>query len=410
MKKYRLLISCGEVSGDQRGSEVVESLKTICPSIQIRGMGGAQLAASGVEILVDARKGGGVMGFVEVASKIHTLYRSYSTMVNEIRSWRPDAVLLVDFPDFNLRLAKVARSCNIPVYYYIPPKVWAWRAGRVEVIKRTVSAVGCIFPFEPQYYVDHDFRDVEYVGHPFLQSFRGPSNTKAEMCKLLGVKEQDPIALVMPGSRSAEVTRHVPSLVQALTELRRSIPTLQSVWVSPSPEKMVVLEHSVRQELARFGSSADGQFFTNGDARDLMYYSDFGLLKSGTCNLEAAFAGLPFVSFYKASPISVFIARYVVKLKEVSLVNICKPQSVVELIQESCNGKAIVEAVNSLLGRVDRVRQDLADVRAMFGDAAAVTVPAPLRVAGRILSFMEQGSRLTQVSDGAEDRRDQDEN
>lgn len=397
MKRCRLLISCGEVSGDQRGAEVVGSLKSICPTVQIRGMGGAHLADSGVEILVDSRKGGGVMGFVEVASKIRTLYRSYSTMANAIRSWRPDAVLLVDFPDFNLRLARVARSCRIPVYYYIPPKVWAWRAGRIEVIRQTVKAVGCIFPFEPQYYLNDQFQDVEYVGHPFLQSFCGPSTSKAEMCKAVGIRAGDPVALVMPGSRSTEVVRHVPPLVEALTTLRHSMPALQSVWVSPGPEKMTVLEHVVRQELAGAGSSADGHFFTHGDVRNLMYYSDFGLLKSGTCNLEAAFAGLPFVSFYKASPVSVLIARYVVKLKEVSLVNICKPHSVVELIQESCTGKAMVEAVNSLLGNTDRVRQDLADVRSMFGETGSVSEPAPLRVARKVLSLMEQGLVHPQV-------------
>lgn len=391
MERHRLLISCGEVSGDQRGAEVVESLKSISPSMQIRGMGGAQLAASGVEIIVDARKGGGVMGFVEVASKIGTLYRSYSLMANEIRSWRPDAVLLVDFPDFNLRLARVARTCNIPVYYYIPPKVWAWRAGRIEVIRRTVSAVGCIFPFEPRYYLNNTFNNVEYVGHPFLQSFSGPSCSKAELCELLGLSIDHPIALVMPGSRSAEVVRHVPPLVEALTQMRRIMPMLQSVWVSPSQEKMVVLERSVRQELAISETSVEGHFFTYGDARNLMYHSDFGLLKSGTCNLEAAFAGLPFVSFYRASPISVLIARYVVKLKEVSLVNICKPHSVIELIQEACTGNAMVDAITSLLGRVDLVRKDLADVRAMFGGTATVSEPGPLRVARKVLSLMEQG-------------------
>jgi len=391
MERHRLLISCGEVSGDQRGAEVVESLKSICPSVQIRGMGGAQLAASGVEILVDARKGGGVMGFVEVASKLRTLYRSYSSMANEIRSWRPDALLLVDFPDFNLRLARVARSCNVPVYYYIPPKVWAWRAGRIEVIRRTVHAVGCIFPFEPKYYINDSFKDVEYVGHPFIQSFCGPSCTKVDFCNSLGLSEHCPIVLVMPGSRSAEVVRHVPPLVEALTELRRTIPTLQSVWVSPGLEKMIPLEHSVRCQLEKLGRSADGQFFTHGDARNLMYYADFGLLKSGTCNLEAAFAGLPFVSFYKASPVSVFIAKNIVKLKEVSLVNICKPHSVVELIQESCTGKAMLEAVSSLLARSDLVRNDLADVRKMFGDADVELEPAPLRVARKVLELMEQG-------------------
>jgi lipid-A-disaccharide synthase len=123
-----------------------------------------------------------------------------------------------------------------------------------------------------------------------------------------------------------------------------------------------------------------------------MYHSDFGLLKSGTCNLEAAFAGLPFVSFYKASPVSVLIARYVVKIKEVSLVNICKPHSVIELLQEFCTGKAMAEAVYSLLKRVDTVRQDLADVRAMFSEAATVSDPAPLRVARKVLNLMEQGA------------------
>ena len=388
MERRRLLISCGEVSGDQRGAEVVESLKSLCPSLQIRGMGGARLASTGMEILIDARKGGGVMGFVEVASKIRTLYRSYSTMANEIRSWRPDAVFLVDFPDFNLRLARIARSCNIPVYYYIPPKVWAWRSGRVEVIRQTVSAVGCIFPFEPPYYLTDSFKDAEYVGHPFLQSFSGPSCTREELCDDLGLSITDPIALVMPGSRSAEVLRHVPPLVQALSELRTSMPALQSVWVAPSLEKMVLLERSIHEELEKSEMGAQGHFFTHGDARNLMYYSSLGLLKSGTCNLEAAFAGLPFVSFYKASPVSVLIARHVVKIKEVSLVNICKPHSVIELIQEFCTGKGIAEAARSLLTHVDSVRQDLAEVRSMFGDASNVSDSAPLRVARKLLSLM----------------------
>ena len=310
MKRLKLLISCGEVSGDQRAAEVVESLKEMCPSVHIRGMGGSQLVDSGIDLVVDARKGAGVMGFVEVASKMTTLYRSYTAMVNEIKSWRPDALLLVDFPDFNLRLARIARNYNIPVYYYIPPKVWAWRAGRVAAIRRTVSWVGCVFPFEPEYYLNDHYMNAEYVGHPFVQSFSGPTCSKREICDALGLNDKNPIALVMAGSRSAEVSRHIPPLVEALIEVRRSIATLQIVWVAPSLERKESLERAVCHQFDKLGMPTDYHFFTHGDAKNLMYYSDFGLLKSGTCNLEAAFAGLPFISFYKASPISVLIARY----------------------------------------------------------------------------------------------------
>lgn len=335
-----ILICAGEISGDQRAAEVVDAIRRLHPDAIIRGMAGPRLRERGVEAVIDAEAVGGVMGFLELVGRGRTLVGAYRTMARLIREWRPDLVIFVDFPDFNMRLARVARDEGVATLYYVPPKVWAWRPKRVKAFRNTLDAVAAVFPFEPEFHAKRSYRRTVYVGHPFVERFRDVPRDRAAFREARSIPHDAPVIALLPGSRRAEVERHWQVQVAAFRRLLTRFPTLHAVAVVPTEELAAML---------RASDQMDHLTIEVGSSETVLTNATVGILKSGTCTLEAAFLGLPFACIYRASPLSAFIARRFLAIDEVSLVNIVRPGTVREFIQERCTPDLVAEEVATIL-------------------------------------------------------------
>lgn len=351
----RIVISAGEVSGDRHLSKGVAALKALYPYCQIRGMGGRECEQAGAELLVDCYRSGATMGFAEILKSITKIFASFKTMSKLIREWKPDVVVLTDYPDFNMRLAKVAHEVGCKVVYFIPPKAWAWRPGRVELIKKFVTQVAAIFPFEKKFYADRGYQHVTYVGNPL-----GDKVTNEW-------PERENTLLMLPGSRKFEVERILPPMLRVFERVRRDRPALKGrVVAAPNmhPEQLAELARSVVSV-----HTIEHLSWTHEDALEEMRKARAGILKSGTCNLEGAVAGLPFVSVYSGSWVSKLITLVLVRIKEYSPVNIMRSKTAREVfgvtIDEDALERAVVEILDDGLPRETMIAA-LGEVRTML--------------------------------------------
>jgi lipid-A-disaccharide synthase len=371
----RVVISAGEVSGDQHLARVVRALRELDPEVQVRGMGGKECRAAGAELVVDCYKSGSAMGFLELFRSARGIFSSFSAMSSLIRSWKTDVVILVDYPDFNLRLARVAHEAGCYVLYYIPPKVWAWRSGRVEKIKKFINQVAAIFPFERSWYRQQGYDAVTYVGHPLLDENRFVSPPQ----------ERDDTVLFMPGSRKFEIERMLLPMLIAFERMRKQKPRLRAtVLLAENMSEEWATQQAATAVSADTLSAID---WKRGNVVPEMQRARAAILKSGTCNLEGAIAELPFVSVYSGTLLAKSIVKMFVRMKEYSPVNIMKAGTVRELMRVRQDP---VQMERELLRVFEDgpVRQkmiaDLRDVRsALFGvdDGAASTATAAQRVA-----------------------------
>lgn len=333
----KIAISAGEVSGDQHLARVVRALKLLHPSAEVRGMAGRDCREAGADLVVDCYRSGGAMGFWELLSSATKIFSSFRAMSELLKGWRPDVLILVDYPDFNLRLAKLAHRLGIRVLYYIPPKVWAWRSGRVKKIARYVDHVAAIFPFEKDFYHKHGYGSVTYVGHPL-----------ADVASTIdSVEERSDTVLLLPGSRRFEVERLLVPMLKAYGLLRQKYPTLRAqVVLAPNVDVAWVtslISGAVDNEILRAIE------WIQGDALSAMRRARVGVLKSGTCNLEGAIAGLPFVCVYSGTLLAKVIVSVLVPLKEYSPVNIIRAHTVRELMQRSVSERDVVECLEPIM-------------------------------------------------------------
>ena len=345
----RIAISCGELSGDEHAAKVVGMLRERCSLLEIQGMGGRHLRNAGVTTVIDSEKSASVMGFGDVAKSIFKIRKAFSTLAELLKTWKPDLLVVVDYPDFNLRLAKKAHSLGIPVLYFIPPKVWAWRENRVHALKRYTNHLAVIFPHEVEFYRSRGLSEVTFVGHPFVDAstLKIPSDEeRARLRESFSIPPNAPMLALLPGSRPGEIRRHLDRSLQAVELLLKRFPNLKTVIpIAPS--------------LGADALSPDHQrnssvLFTHENSLDVMKAADVGLLKSGTSNLQAAFLGLPFGMFYNASPLSEWIVRHFVHVKEFSPVNIIHPGTVKELVQEQSSPEALACYIGSLLESAEK--------------------------------------------------------
>lgn len=344
MVAIKILISAGEVSGDQHLARVVRAIKARAPTAEIRGMAGKLSAEAGAQLDVDCYRAGAGMGFFELFRSGEKILSSFRTLTGLCRSWKPDLLIVVDYPDFNLRLAKVAKRHGIKVLYFIPPKVWAWRRSRIGVMRRCVDQIAAIFPFEPEFYARHGFVNVRYVGHPLSERVTGSplSGSRANTI------------LLLPGSRKFEVERLLTPMLQACEVLCRRHTGLRPVVVL-APNISVewvrgLLGTRVSQEIL------DRVEWSHEDALSAMYRARVGVLKSGTCNLEGAIAELPFVCVYSGTLLAKVIVSTFVALREYSPVNIIRAHTVKELMQTRLSPDDVVREVEPLLVDSDRRR------------------------------------------------------
>lgn len=353
----KLCVIAGEASGDLHASQVIRELKTIDPSLELFGIGGDLLAAEGVNVLHHVREMAAV-GLIEVIRQLPMFRRVFNEMVERIKAEKPTAVLLVDFPDFNLRLAKQCRAMGVPVIYYISPQVWAWRRRRIYEIARNVDQMVVIFPFEEQLYLSHGV-PVTYVGHPLVEQLE-PLRRAPRV-----LSEPFRIAL-LPGSRKSEIRSLLPPMLDAVVRIRKE----------RSIEPFIVLAPTLDREEAETILAAHGSEvrIVDRDQRNELAGADLSISSSGTATLESALLGIPVVVVYKLNFITHAIGRRMVKLPHFSLVNIVAGKEVVpELLQENVNGERIAAEAMRLLDPTvhARVRTELDIVRRRLGEKGA---------------------------------------
>lgn len=332
MKYY---IVAGEASGDLHAANLLKQLKQLDVSAQFRGWGGDLMEAQGCE-LVKHYRDLAFMGFIEVLMNIRTIKRNLKLCKQDVLEYKPDALILVDYPGFNLRIAEFAREHGIKVHYYISPQVWAWKQSRVKKIKRDVDRLYCVLPFEKDFYKKHNY-DVSYVGHPLLDAIgnRREEQNVEELRSELGL-DQRPVISLLPGSRKQEITTMLPIMLSVI----EFFPNHQFVIAgAPSQTK------EFYQNLA-----GDSVKFVSNRTYDLLMVSEAALVTSGTATLETALFNVPEVVCYKGSWVSYQIAKRLVKIEYISLVNLIldKP-AVKELIQGELNTTQLTEELQGII-------------------------------------------------------------
>jgi lipid-A-disaccharide synthase len=347
MAAPRIWLSACEPSGDLHAGLLAGALRELHPGIQLSGMGGSAME----DQLVDLRlrmEGLSVMGVSEVFAYLPRVFGMWRTIRKELAAWRPDAVVLVDSPDFHFRVARMASSLGIPVFYYISPQVWAWRQGRVEFLKRHVRRMFCILPFEPEFYRSRGM-DAEFVGHPLAGELSRP--------EILSVVPKPNRIGILPGSRKAEIQRMMPVFAQTAQELFAENPEL---------EFCVVKAPSVNEELIR-GHCPDHLPLRFIEARNryaAMRSCALILATSGTATLECALLQVPTIVVYRFSRLSFLVGVRLVRVPAISLANLVLRRAVLpEFIQNQARPEIIAAQARAWLAhpeRMDRIRQELA--------------------------------------------------
>jgi lipid-A-disaccharide synthase len=365
LKSARLLISCGEPSGDLYAGALVRELRAIDPAIAVSGMGGPAFAAAGGTLLEDYR-GVAVTGLTEALRKIPKSYGALRRLVAWARASRPDALVVIDFPDFNFRLARRIKALGIPVVYYISPQIWAWRPKRIDAIRRFADLVLVIFPFEEAIYREAGV-PVEFVGHPLIDLAR-PSAPRAAFLRLQGFSMSAPTIAILPGSRPNEVSRILPDLMVAATKIRMRLPSAQ-FFVARAPN----LDDDHFESLSAGGQTLFRVLEDDTDA--ILAAANVVLTASGTATVQAALHGTPMVIVYRVSPLTYRLLRRLVTVESIGMVNLIAGERIVpELIQEAFTPATVAgEAISMLTDedRVNRIRDGLARVRERLGGPGA---------------------------------------
>ena len=375
----RLLISCGEPSGDLYAGALVRELRALDPGVSVSGLAGAQFVAAGGTLLEDYRSLA-VTGLTEAIRKIPQSYGVIRRLVAWAKANRPDALVVVDFPDFNVRLAKRIKRLGIPVVYYISPQIWAWRASRLETIRQVADLMLVIFPFEEEIYRKGNM-PVEFVGHPLMDLAR-PTATRSAYLTSLGLSLSAPTIAILPGSRPNEVTRILPDLMIAAKKIRLHIPSAQFL-IARAPN----LDDDHFDSLSAGGRTL--MRVIEGNTDTVLASANVVLTASGTATVQTAIHGTPMVIVYRMSPLSYRLVRRLVTVDKIGMVNLIAGEKIVpELIQDAFTPANVAgEAIAMLTdeARVEQIKAGLAKVREKLGGPGASrrAAEAILRVANK---------------------------
>ena len=373
----RLLLVAGEASGDLHGGNVARELRTAQPTLQLLGVGGHWMREAGVELLFDINDLA-VVGAVEAVRSLGVLWKVYRTLLETVRQTPVDAVLLIDFPGFNLKLAKALAQRGIPVLYYIAPQIWAWHPGRIKKIRRRVRKLFVILPFEVELYHAAGVA-AEFVGHPLLDLVPA-AGSKTEARARCGLDPSRPVVGILPGSRRSELHYLLRPMLQAAALIQARMPntqfilpladTLRPAEVQPALETAAVPVRLVQRQ-----------------AYDVMRAADLLLIASGTASLEAGLIGTPMVIVYKAHLLTYLLARLVMRVSSIGLPNVIAGRRVVpELWQYEVTGENLAAQALALLNHPQRtaaMRSALAALRSQLGSPGV-----PARVASGVLRYI----------------------
>jgi lipid-A-disaccharide synthase len=359
----RLLLSSGEPSGDLYGAEMIRHLRLSCPGLSVFGLGGDHLQAQGSALVAHVRELA-VVGLFEVISHLRRIRQVFRELLAEVDRQRPDLAVLVDYPDFNLRLARELHRRGIPVVYYVSPQLWAWRGGRIRIIRDTVRRMIVIFPFEEALYRDAGV-PVTFVGHPLVDLVH-PHPSREAFLDELGLDPQRPTLALLPGSRPKEVRHNLPPLAGAVRQLRSRHPELQFV-LAAAPSLEIDLIRGLLGDLP--------VPIVQDRTHAVVGAATLALVASGTATVETALLGTPMLVVYRLSALTYALGRPLVKVPHYAMVNLIAGRRVVpELIQGDFTPSRVAQEVSALIEnpqRMTEMRRDLAAVRDRMGPPGA---------------------------------------
>jgi len=331
-----ILLSAGEASGDLHGATLCRALRELHPGVRLIGMGGSRMAAAGMEVVADV-SGHAVVGTSEALGRIPRLYRAYRLLKARLIEERPRALVVIDFPEFNLRLARIARRAGVPVVYFIPPQLWAWRRGRIRQMARRVSRVLAVLPFEEKLYRDAGV-PVDFVGHPLLDVLPLDLD-RAEARRRLDVDPGESVIGLLPGSRREEVERLLPPMLVAAKRLSAAgVARRFALGLAPTVD-VAAVRRLVKAAVDEGGPRVD---VFERRTYEVMAAADVVLISSGTATLEAALLGAPMVVCYRVSRVTEAVVRLLVKVRWCSLPNLIANRGVVpEVLQDELTGQRL---------------------------------------------------------------------
>lgn len=367
------MIIAGEASGELYGSYLAKEMMTLDPNLELLGMGGRRMAETGVKILFDL-KGLSCIGAMEIIQLVPQFLRQLKEVSQFIEQQRPDLLVLIDFPEFNMRLAKRVRQLNIPIVYYIPPTAWAWRRKRARVIAEQVDRVISIFPFEAEVYQQAGAK-VDFVGHPLLDIAQAKME-RTEACQLFSLAPNKRIIGLLPGSRQREVKTLWPIMAEAANRLLKVIQDCQFIL----PLADTVSEEDIATISLPYTIIKNNRY-------EAMQICDLLIIASGTATLEAACLERPMVIVYKLNWLTWKLGQWLVNLDYIGLPNIVAGQEIVpELLQERATTEAILESSLELLNNEDKLltmKRGLSQVRQRLGSPGATK-----RAAQKVLELL----------------------
>lgn len=382
MKSLRLMLVAGEASGDAHGASLVDALRQAASDIEFEFFGatGSRMRAAGVESIIDTDKLS-ILGLWEIATALPKFFAAYTKLKQAVIERNPDAVILIDWPDFNLRLARWLHRRGTRVIYYISPQLWAWRSYRANSIRRDVDLLLSILPFEKDWYAARGITDVEYIGHPLAGTVVAGCD-REEFCRRQGLDPHRPIISLLPGSRHKELQRILPPMLDAAAKISEQREDVQFVVVvAPNRDP-----REAHQIISARNSQLTNLHVSRHETREALAASDAAAVTSGTATLEAALLGTPMVIVYKESPINWHVLGSLINVDHYGLVNLIAGTRVVtELMQNDLDGTRLSRELMDLLNpnRSVEVRRELAAAVEKLGSNGASR-----RAAEKILQFL----------------------
>ena len=387
-RQRRAMIITGEASGDLHGAHLIKAARELDPDLEFFGVGGKHMADAGCELVLRGEELA-VMGLVEVLGHLPTLYRAFRRLKKLLHGeQRPDVLVLIDFQEFNLLLARAAKKAGVPVLFFVGPTVWAWRRGRVKKMARAVDRLAVIFPFEPDYYAGEDI-EVEYVGHPLLDEARA-TRPRDDFLGEAGLDVGRPVVGLFPGSRNSELKYNLPTMLEAAQRVAGQLPDTQFLLPVATSFKL----EDMRRRLDKCVLPIQ---LVQGDVYDVANACDAILSVSGTVTLQIALVGTPMAIIYKTAPLNYAIGKRVVKLPHIGMPNIVAGREIArEFIQDQATAESLSEEIIKILTNTEyrsTLRQNLAEVSGHMGEAGCAK-----RVAEMASALSRRGAVKEQFS------------